>query len=246
MLAGAAILSMNEQSRRAYGGLSESVRHPVQGAVEEAVDDTASAHEGDRRPTGINWDTLKLLNPDVAAWVSVEGTDVDLPVMAPADRDMTYYLRHDLWRRWVLAGTPFLDHRSDADGPHRLVYGHHLATGGQFSSLQRAHRQEIFETLGSCVWQTPGEGATSLEPFCALMVDMWYAPIQTFGFDGDAGLRDWLRARAAEATARNAGYSELAEGARSALTLVTCTSDLSHQRWRTLVIFVQRTGAGPP
>ena len=152
---------------------------------------------------------------------------------------MTWYLSHDLWGDWSLSGTPFIDHRSSADGAHRLAYGHHLYDGGQFSDLQRAYQPEVFATLGDCHWITPRRGETVLRPLCAMTVDMWYEPIQTFDFPTTSALNEWLAGLVRGSDTRADDADGLVRGSRSALTLVTCSSDLSHQRWRTLVVFVE-------
>ena len=188
--------------------------------------------------SGLDWESLWAINPDVAAWVRVEGTDIDLPVMAPSDGDMSYYLQHDLWGNHALAGVPFLDHRCQADDVHRLVYGHRLFLGGQFSALQLAYRQEALDDIGTCWWSTPSCGTTRLAPFCALRRDAWFADIQRFGLREDE-LGTWLMELAKGAEATSPDCESLADAARSVVTLVTCSSELSGQPWRTIVVFVE-------
>ena len=72
-----------------------------------------------------------------------------------------------------------------------------------------------------------------------MTVDMWYGPIQTFDFPTTADLNEWLAGLVRDSNARADGADSLVRESRSALTLVTCSSDLSHQRWRTLVVFVE-------
>lgn len=188
--------------------------------------------------SGLDWESLWAINPDVAAWVRVEGTDIDLPVMAPSDGDMSYYLQHDLWGNRALTGVPFLDHRCRADGVHRLVYGHRLFLGGQFSALQLAYQQGEFDGIGSCWWSTPSCDTRRLAPFCALRRDAWFADIQRFDPREDE-LGSWLLELAEGAEASSADCESLAGAARSVVTLVTCSSELSGQPWRTIVVFVE-------
>lgn len=187
----------------------------------------------------IDWTNLRDINPETAAWVRVTGTDISLPVVAPSDGDMVFYLRHNLWKQWSLQGTPFLDHRSEADGSHRVVYGHHLSSGGQFSQLQHSYEQTAFDALGTCHWSTPQRQDVTFVPLCALSVDQWYEGIQRFSFTGDDELREWLIDLCEDASARARDWREVVGGAESALTLVTCSSELSNQPWRTLVVFVE-------
>lgn len=228
VLAGGAVLFDHQQEQHAYARLTSLVTEPHA----QPADDAQPAK-------GTDWQSLRAINQDVAAWVRVENTDVDLPVVAPSDKDMDFYLTHDLWRNQSLGGVPFLDHRCDADGTHRMVFGHHLDMGGQFSSLQRVSEQSSFDRLGRCLWQTPAHGTTTLRPFCAFEADMWCEPIQVFAFASSEELRTWLAAIGKDASARAAGWEGLARRARSAVTLVTCSSDLPHERWRTFAVFVE-------
>ena len=191
------------------------------------------------RDSGPNWSELLATNAECAAWLRVDRTHVDYPVVAPADADMQRYLDRDFWGQPSLLGCPFLDHRSDADGPHALVYAHHLA--GQetmFSELFDAYQQDQFDDLGELFWSTPAQGTCTLDALCALSLDRDDPLVQHFSFDSDEELRSWLRVLAMQASARSPAWERLCGNARRAVTLVTCSSMLSGQRERTSVIFV--------
>lgn len=189
-----------------------------------------------------DWAALRAECGALAAWAAVEGTGIDLPVVAAADAsDEAWWLRHDLWGSWTLSGTPFIDHRvSGADDRNVVVYGHHLTgIGGAFSELQRAHGQASFDGLGTLSWETPAR-ASAMAPLCALSVDEGWPDIQTFDWSGDPSgeaFRPWLAGIASQATARSAGWEALCASASRCVALVTCTSDWSHQPWRTIAVW---------
>ena len=192
-------------------------------------------------PGGIDWDSLLAQNPEVVAWLSVGGTPIDLPVVQPTgETPEGFYLTHDLWRRWSWKGTPYLDKRADASGRNLLVFGHHLTyrPAEMFSPLHRAWRQDVFDGLGEAAWTPARGGAVRFRPLMAMSVDMDFAPVQTFDFDGDDSLREWLRLLAGSATARASGFDSLASSATRAMVLVTCSSDWVGRRERTIVVFV--------
>lgn len=188
---------------------------------------------------GRDWDALRRENPDVAAWVSVAGTGIDYPVMRPGeDKPDGYYLSHDMWGRSSSVGTPYLQPGSEADGAHSLVYGHHMGmTGRMFSPVSQTYRQTDFDRVGDLTWETPS-GTTTLHKAFAMSVDMAYAPIQTYEFADEQGLREWLGGLSADATAFADGWEGLVSGAHKVVTTVTCSSLLSGQRPRTLTVFV--------
>ena len=64
---------------------------------------------------GIDWAMLRSRNQDIAAWLRVEGTAIDLPVVNTRKGDPAdFYLSHDFYRNPSFAGCPYLDARSTA------------------------------------------------------------------------------------------------------------------------------------
>ncbi|MCQ4848395.1 class B sortase [Gordonibacter pamelaeae] len=226
LVAAACLIGKQVLTDMAYRNLEGEVAMPV--SVE------ADAAGGDW-----DWDGLFAQNPDTVAWLSVEGTPISYPVVQPGEgKQSDWYLKHDFWGNRSDEGCPYLDVRSPRDGRHLLVYGHHLGFSDRmFSPIFSCYRQSEFDKLGSASWFTPDGGRLSLSPVCSLSVDMSYEPIQTFRFDGEDGLREWLRGIAESATARAADWENSCAGAERVLTLVTCSSAWSGQRARTLVVF---------
>lgn len=190
---------------------------------------------------GIDWDSLRIQNPDIAGWLRVEGTPIDYPVVQipmGSKRDSSYYLSHDFWKRRSFAGCPYLDERASTDGSHALIYGHHLGFSHEmFSPIFRAWKQEEFDGLGDAIWMTPNGGQQTFQPLCSLKVDASFAPIQEFAFPNDASFRTWLLRLVEQATARTKDARERVRSANRALTLITCASTIGGQRARTLVVF---------
>lgn len=187
---------------------------------------------------GVDWDALKAQNGDVAAWVRVEGTDVDYPVVAPSEGDMAYYLGHDFWGTPTFVGCPFLDAGTSADAAHALAYGHHLGSSGMFSQLRPCFDQAAFDRLGACHWSTPGAGRLDLRPLCALRVDQADEGVRRFSFTDQGQLRAWLAEEVGRSSASCPDARALAAQATRAVSLVTCASPVGGQRWRTVVVFV--------
>lgn len=228
------LLAIFAASLAAAAFIGWSIFH--QGAVYDEISADAAANEGG----GIDWDALRARNPDIAAWVNVEGTPIDYPVVSPRKGDPKgFYLSHDLDRNWSFAGCPYLDPRCGADGRHALVYGHHLNFDSEmFTYLRDAWKQEKFDTLGYMLWSTPAKGAARLHPAFSMSVDKSFADIQMFDFGGTTELRSWLSALSAQATAKSDGCDGLCAGATRAVTLVTCSGNFAGGRARTLTVFV--------
>ncbi len=235
---------------RSYGDLAQTTRLDLTPTVNPASATAISAANADGpQQTQRDWEALRAINPAIAAWVGVRGTDIDLPVVAThSEDDQAWYLTHDLWGRTSCSGTPFLDRRCDsACARHACAYAHHMtSTSGMFSQLQEAYLQERFDRLGSLKWETP-EGLVQAEPLCALRVDAGWQDIQRFdwgdgtGQDADQAeadaFRAWLEGIALQADALSPQVDQMLAGASRCITLVTCSSDFAMQRWRTLALW---------
>ena len=232
---------------RSYGDLAQATRLGAAPSLAPATDSPAST--GVSRQARRDWGALHEVNQSVAAWVSVQGTDIDLPVVAThSEDDQDWYLTHDLWGRSATSGTPFLDRRCDgASARHVCAYAHHMtSTSGMFSQLQEAYLQERFDRLGPLSWETP-EVLVRAEPLCALRVDASWQEIQCFAWEERAGgdtdqaetdvFRTWLEGIAAQADALSSKAGSLLGAATRCITLVTCSSDFAMQRWRTLALW---------
>ena len=96
------------------------------------------------------------LNNDLAGWISIEGTRVDLPVMQTVF-DEEYYLHRNFDREEDKAGLPFIDYRCDTDerSTNIIIYGHNMKNGDMFHDLLfyesrdffRDHRYIRFDTI---------------------------------------------------------------------------------------------------
>lgn len=81
---------------------------------------------------------LQQENTDLAAWLTVPGTDVDYPVML-TPQDMEYYLHRDFYKKYASSGTPFFDTRCapPMEADSLLIYGHNMRNGTMFTTLNR-------------------------------------------------------------------------------------------------------------
>ena len=82
-----------------------------------------------------NAEVLRQLSEDVVAWLTIDGTDIDYPIMQGKTNDT--YLNKDPYGDFSLSGSIFLDSRNSADfsDPYSLVYGHHMEHGAMFGAL---------------------------------------------------------------------------------------------------------------
>lgn len=180
-----------------------------------------------------------MLNGDSPfdAWLTVEGTPIDYPVAQATGDDPEFYLSHDLWGERTHVGCPYFDWRCSSSDTHKIIYAHHIGTTQlQFSPIADAWQQERFDQLTRATLTTKA-GTETYVPLCARVVGKQFEGIQRFSMD-QGELREWLGSLVTEASAATPKPDALASKARKALTLVTCASQQSGQRERTLLVFV--------
>lgn len=94
---------------------------------------------------GASFEELLAINPDVCAWVTVDNTNIDYPVLQ-GSTNLTY-INRDVYGSFALAGSIFLDARNERDfsDDYSLLYGHHMENSGMFGDLDRFKNRSFFE-----------------------------------------------------------------------------------------------------
>lgn len=199
-------------------------------------------------PAGHPREKMSELPRACIAWLTVAGTTISYPIAHPSSSEPDYYLDHSLWDAASSVGCPYLDARSDPDGTHLMVFGHHLAHSTvMLSELADSYQQVHFDTIGTATWQPIADGtqsgkARSFEPLCALEVPATFTPIQRVTFASRAALHDWLEELVARASARANTWRQRLEQADYVLSLITCTEGNGRSKQRTITVFVAQAG----
>ena len=91
----------------------------------------------------LTWD-MSALSEDVVAWLTVDDTNIDYPVMQGIDN--TEYLNKNPYGQYSLSGSLFLDSRNAPDftDPYSLIYGHHMEYGRIFGALDEYLDESYF------------------------------------------------------------------------------------------------------
>lgn len=92
----------------------------------------------------IDFAKLKQKNSDAIAWIKVDGTDIDFPVVKGTDN--SYYLTHNFDKEKNKAGWIFADYRNKFDGTDKniIIYGHNMKNGSMFASLKDVIKEEWY------------------------------------------------------------------------------------------------------
>ena len=83
-------------------------------------------------------------NHDFFGWLSIEGTDIDYPVMYTPD-DPEYYLHRAFDGSYSVSGVPFVDGNCSADDSYYLIYGHHMNNKTMFGQLPEYQDEDFWK-----------------------------------------------------------------------------------------------------
>ena len=128
-----------QESADTYTDLENLISFP-EVIPEEEPDETNLSESGETEPAPvgptIDFAGLEEINEDCVAWIYIEDTAINYPVVQGSDN--SYYLKHLIDGKWNSAGCIFLDSRVDSDisDRHSIIYGHHMKDGSMFRSIR--------------------------------------------------------------------------------------------------------------
>lgn len=120
----------------------------------------------------INFAELNQTNTDIYAWIRIENTVIDYPVLQSSDLDDDFYLNHDIDRSYKFAGSIFSEKMNSKDfsDPVTVLYGHNMLNGSMFQNLHKFRDKAFFEANKTITIYTPGHILT-YEIFAAYKYD---------------------------------------------------------------------------
>lgn len=109
----------------------------------QSVSNSISVDEDNK--TVVDFDSLEENNSDIIAYIKVNGTEINYPVVKADDND--YYLSHSLDKTVNGAGWVFADYRNRLDGTDKnlIIYGHNRRDGSMFGTLKSILNKEWYE-----------------------------------------------------------------------------------------------------
>lgn len=168
------------------------------------------------------------ITEDMVAWLTVDGTNIDYPVMQ--GKDNYEYLNKDPYGNFSLSGSVFLDSHNSADfsDDYSLLYGHHMAYGKMFGALD-AYLDETFarqHTHVSLLIGRNGEVKRELEIFAVMKAKA--TTDEVFNVDSQKDVTEYVY--------RHADFL-LSEPKGRILALSTCSETAQNDRVLVLAYF---------
>lgn len=182
---------------------------------------------------------LQAINPDVRAWLTVDGTNIDYPVLQ--GKNNSEYLNHDIYGKYSLGGSVFLDCRNSRDftDHYSLVYGHHMDGGAMFGDITEFEDETYFNGHQTGWLFVPGK-TYRLKIYAFLHVDAYSSPMFEVrpGAEGFAARLDYIKETAAY-------YRDIGVTADDRIVaLSTCSSATTNGRSIVVAGLVEYTDAG--
>jgi sortase B len=96
------------------------------------------------KPEEVTDDSLKEISKDAIGWITLDDTNIDYPIMQ--GKDNIEYLNKAPDGTYRISGSIFLDSRNHKDftDPYNIIYGHHMAGGYMFGSLDEFKDEKYF------------------------------------------------------------------------------------------------------
>lgn len=181
---------------------------------------------------GPTFDELRKINPDVCAWLTVDGTNIDYPVLQGETN--LEYMDKDVYGQFSLAGSIFLDTRNknDFSDAYSLIYGHHMAEHLMFGDLDLFFDKDFFNENTTATLMLPGE-SRAYGVLAALKVPAGTEEIinpDKWNTGGLVGFAAFLRKNSTWFHELQMELLEQHPGNVDIVTLVTCSSGGTNER----------------
>lgn len=106
----------------------------------------------------VKFTELQQVNPDVYAWITVPGTEIDYPILQHAS-DNSYYLMHNIDGSYGYPGCIYTENLNSKDftDNNTVIYGHNMKNGSMFAQLHKFEDPDFFNENREVLIYLPDE-----------------------------------------------------------------------------------------
>lgn len=121
----------------------QQIKKLENGLFSEVVTET----ENELERTTINFEKLQEVNQDVIAWIRINNTYINYPIMQGETDE--YYLRKDINKEYSISGSIFVDASTSENfsDANTIVYGHNMKNGRMFSDLSKIYNGDLGKNI---------------------------------------------------------------------------------------------------
>ena len=169
----------------------------------------------------VDFNELKQTNSEVVAWIMVDGTNINYPIVQTVDND--YYLNHDIVKGPKASGWPFMDYRNNSDmsNDNTIFYGHNLLNKTAFGSIANIFTEKWFNSSNHYIIIRTPDAKYVYEIFANYYIDpeVYYLQNDFYTDSERKAFYDKLKSRSLF------NYNVEVGAGDKIITLSTCTDD---------------------
>lgn len=110
----------------------------------------------------IDFSSLRQSNDEIYAWIKIEDTNVDYPIVQSTSDD-EFYLKHSaIDKKWLASGAIYTEgcNKTDFSDPITVIYGHNGYSDTMFTTLHYFEKQNFFDEHEYFYIYAPGRKLT--------------------------------------------------------------------------------------
>lgn len=100
----------------------------------------------------INWQYLQEINSDIIAWIEVENTNINYPILKDTN---LYYINHSYDKKYNKNGSIFTTNAAPFIDEETVIYGHNMKNGTMFSELGKYLKKDFLDSNNIIKIYTP-------------------------------------------------------------------------------------------
>lgn len=138
-----------------------------------------------------SFEQLRALNPDVCAWVTIDNTKIDYPVVQ--GKDNFDYISTDVLGQPAASGSIFLDsgNKNDFSDNYNILMGHHMQAGEMFGDVDLFLDEAFFNSNFTGTLSLPDK-IYSLEIVAVLSADAYDNVMYTAGANSSSQMKSLI------------------------------------------------------
>lgn len=175
---------------------------------------------GSTRLSDVNFNELRNVNSNTVAWIAVDGTNINYPVVKSSDND--YYLSHSFNKSYNKNGWVFMDYRNNVlQDKNTIFYGHNLLNGTSFGTIARIFTNSWYKSSNHKIIVLKDNEKYIYEVFS----NYYSAPVVDYlqvSFNNDSEFDTFIKKLKKKSKHK---YNVSVSGSDKIITLSTCTDD---------------------
>lgn len=213
---------------------TEKVNEQVEKAAkksEKPKEEVEETTEPEKEIIPINFEELWAINPDIYGWITIDGTEINYPILQ-RESDNNYYLRRNSAGEHSIPGCIFTENYNNKEFTdfNTMVYGHYMTDNTMFGRLISYRDQAFLDTHPEITVYLPDKKFT-YEIFAAVQYDDRHI-LQSFDFNDVFGRLGYIESLKNSRSMNNIVNQNIEVNENSHLiTLSTCVPELDDARF---------------